>query len=54
VADAALARTPEIISFLSKQFGPYPFDAVDGVALDSPRMKSALRRRPGRCARPWF
>lgn len=30
-----LARTPEVIDFLSKQFGPYPFDSAGGVAPDA-------------------
>ena len=31
-AAADLARTPEVIRFESRQFGPYPFDAMGGVA----------------------
>ncbi|WP_395692124.1 M1 family metallopeptidase [Nocardioides sp.] len=31
-AAADLARTPEVIDFESQQFGPYPFDAIGGVA----------------------
>lgn len=42
VADKALARTPEIVSFLAKQFGPYPFDAVGGVVPDASQMRGAL------------
>jgi aminopeptidase N len=42
VADAALARTPEIASFLARQFGPYPFDALGGVVPDASEMKGAL------------
>src|SRR5262249_46390578 len=32
--DAQLAHTPEIIDFLSTQFGPYPFDAEGGIVID--------------------
>ena len=31
-AAADLARTPEVIAFESRQWGPYPFDAMGGVA----------------------
>ena len=31
-AAADLARTPEVIDFESRQWGPYPFDALGGVA----------------------
>jgi aminopeptidase N len=31
-AAADLARTPEVIAFEARQFGPYPFDAMGGVA----------------------
>lgn len=31
-ARADLARTPEVISWLSRQWGPYPFDSIGGVA----------------------
>src|SRR4051812_7513523 len=30
--DAAVKRIPEITAFLATQFGPYPFDALGGVA----------------------
>ncbi|WP_026424162.1 M1 family metallopeptidase [Actinokineospora inagensis] len=31
-AKASIERTPEILDFLSSQFGPYPFEAEGGVA----------------------
>jgi aminopeptidase N len=33
-ATAALARTPEVVEFGSREFGAYPFDAMGGVATD--------------------
>jgi aminopeptidase N len=41
-ADAAIARTPEIVDFLASRFGPYPFDAVGGIVPDEPRLRFAL------------
>jgi aminopeptidase N len=43
--DAELARTPEVIDFLSTQFGPYPFDAEGGVVIDEPRVGYALENQ---------
>jgi aminopeptidase N len=37
-ADRALARTTEITDFLATQFGPYPFDAYGGIAIDDERV----------------
>jgi aminopeptidase N len=41
-ADRALARTTEIADFLATQFGPYPFDAYGGIAIDDDRVEYAL------------
>jgi aminopeptidase N len=43
--DAQLARTPEVIDFLSSQFGPYPFDAEGGIVIDEPRVRYALENQ---------
>jgi peptidase M1-like protein len=34
IASESLARAPEIIAFLSQQFGPYPFGAAGGIVTD--------------------
>jgi aminopeptidase N len=41
-AAKSLNRTGEISDFLATQFGPYPFDAYGGVALDDSRIAYAL------------
>jgi aminopeptidase N len=41
-ADDAIRRTPEIIDFLSTQFGPYPFDAIGGIVPDADQISFAL------------
>jgi len=41
-AEAALGRTGEVADFLSTKFGPYPFDAYGGIAVDEPRIRYAL------------
>jgi aminopeptidase N len=43
--DATLARTPEIIDFLESQFGPYPFDAMGGIAIKDDRIRFALENQ---------
>ncbi|CAM2982214.1 MULTISPECIES: M1 family metallopeptidase [Dermacoccus] len=35
-AAADLARTPEIVAWEAKQFGPYPFETMGGVAPNAP------------------
>jgi aminopeptidase N len=35
IAQASLARQPEIIDFLSELFGPYPFSAAGGIVDDA-------------------
>jgi aminopeptidase N len=42
VAEASLARQPEIIDFLSEIFGPYPFRAAGGIVDDDPELGFAL------------
>jgi len=41
-ADAALARTGEIVDFLESRFGPYPFEAYGGIVIDDDRIRFAL------------
>jgi aminopeptidase N len=41
-AARSLSRTGEITDFLATQFGPYPFDAYGGIALDDSRIGYAL------------
>ncbi|WP_133873156.1 M1 family metallopeptidase [Paractinoplanes brasiliensis] len=41
-AAQSLARTAEITDFLATKFGPYPFDANGGVAVDDQRIGYAL------------
>jgi aminopeptidase N len=43
--DGQLARTPEIIDYLASVFGPYPFDAMGGIALADPRVRFALENQ---------
>ncbi|MGE5830930.1 MAG: M1 family metallopeptidase [Micromonosporaceae bacterium] len=43
--DAQLARTPEIIDFLQTQFGPYPFDAMGGIAINDHGVGYALENQ---------
>jgi aminopeptidase N len=43
--DAQLARTPEVIDFLTTQFGPYPFDSEGGIVIDEPRVRYALENQ---------
>jgi aminopeptidase N len=40
--DRALGRTPEIVDFLAEYFGPYPFDALGGIAVGDGRISFAL------------
>jgi aminopeptidase N len=42
VAEASLARQPEIIDFLSQTFGSYPFRAAGGIVDDLPEFQFAL------------
>jgi aminopeptidase N len=41
-AAKSLARTGEVADFLATRFGPYPFDAYGGVALNDSRIGYAL------------
>jgi aminopeptidase N len=41
-ARASVEQTPEVISFLSEIFGPYPFTHLGGVVPDAPTMGFAL------------
>ncbi|RBY79641.1 M1 family peptidase [Geodermatophilus sp. TF02-6] len=42
VVDAALARQPEVIGFLSDTFGPYPFGTAGAIVDDVPDLPFAL------------
>jgi aminopeptidase N len=42
VADAAIARTPEIAEYLASVFGPYPFDALGAIVPPEGTMGFAL------------
>ena len=42
IADGSLARQGEILSFLSGQFGPYPFSTGGGIVDDAPDLFFAL------------
>jgi aminopeptidase N len=41
-AAASLARTGEVVDFLSGLFGPYPFDAYGGIVVADERIRYAL------------
>ena len=43
--DSQLARTPEVVDFLETQFGPYPFEAMGGIAIDDSRIRYALENQ---------
>jgi aminopeptidase N len=43
--DEELARTPEIVDYLETVFGPYPFDALGGIAINDPRVRFALENQ---------
>ena len=42
LVDAALARQPEVLGFLSDTFGPYPFDTSGGIVDNTPDLGFAL------------
>jgi aminopeptidase N len=44
--DAELARTGEIVDFLSGLFGPYPFDAMGAIAYDGRGWAMETQTRP--------
>jgi aminopeptidase N len=43
--DALLDRTPDIVDWLASVFGPYPFDAMGGIAIDDNRVGYALENQ---------
>jgi aminopeptidase N len=43
--DDMLARTPEVVDYLATKFGPYPFDAMGGIAIDDQRVGFALENQ---------
>ena len=43
--DATLARTAEVVSFLEKFFGPYPFDAEGGIVQADRQFGFALENQ---------
>jgi aminopeptidase N len=53
-AEAALARQPEILEFLSGYFGPYPFEAAGGVVDDARELQFALETQTRPVYSPFF
>jgi hypothetical protein len=45
VADGSFARQPEILAFLSEQFGPYPFESGGGIVDDTADLSFALENQ---------
>jgi aminopeptidase N len=45
VIDVQLARSGEVVDFLEERFGPYPFDALGGIAIDDRRIRFALENQ---------
>jgi len=45
VADGSLARQGEILGFLSRRFGPYPFSTGGGIVDDAPDLYFALENQ---------
>ncbi len=43
--DAQVAHTPEIVDFLTTQFGPYPFDAEGAIVHNEPKFRFALENQ---------
>jgi aminopeptidase N len=43
--DTTMARTPEIIDYLSSVFGPYPFEAMGGIVIADQRIRFALENQ---------
>jgi aminopeptidase N len=43
--DTYLARTPEVIDYLATKFGPYPFDAEGGIAINNSQVGFALENQ---------
>lgn len=43
--DSELARSGEVVDFLEGYFGPYPFDAIGGIAIDDRRIRFALENQ---------
>jgi aminopeptidase N len=41
-ADAAIEQSGPVVEYLATIFGPYPFDAIGGVVVDSPQLNFAL------------
>jgi aminopeptidase N len=54
VARASLARQPEIVEFLSGQFGDYPFETVGGIVDDSFDLGFALETQTRPVYSPLF
>jgi aminopeptidase N len=54
VVDAALARQPEVIGFLSDTFGPYPFDTAGAIVDNVPGMAFALETQTRPVYAPGF
>ncbi|HLT12371.1 MAG TPA: M1 family metallopeptidase [Micromonosporaceae bacterium] len=43
--DSELSRSGEVVDFLEEYFGPYPFDAIGGIAIDDRRIRFALENQ---------
>jgi aminopeptidase N len=43
--DRELAKTPAVIDYLETVFGPYPFDALGGIAINDNRIRFALENQ---------
>ncbi|MGR6967666.1 M1 family metallopeptidase [Geodermatophilus sp. URMC 61] len=54
VVDAALARQPEVIEFLSESFGPYPFSTAGAIVDNVPGMAFALETQTRPVYAPGF
>jgi aminopeptidase N len=53
-ADDAIRRTPEIVDFLSTQFGQYPFEAMGAIVPDSEHLTFALETQTRPVYAPGF
>ena len=54
VADAALARQPEVVAALEGWFGPYPFSAAGAIVDDTPDLGFALETQTRPVYAPTF
>ena len=52
--DSSFARQPEILTFLSDQFGPYPFTSAGGIVDDEDDIQFALETQTRPIYSKWF